>query len=213
MNDIFKEEINEGCLLIYMDNILIFTDDYSKMEEYTKRVLQKLHGSDLFLNLDKCVFDVTEVKYLDLIIRKDKIAMEPMKLAGIADWPTPTTIKQVRSFLGFVNFYRRFIRKFTEISLPLTTLTKKDLTWNWTTECQEAFDMLKKKFQEAPVLLMLDNKKTFILETNASKWASEGVLQQQDVNGDWHPCGFIFHTFNPAERNYEIYDRELLSII
>jgi len=83
---------------------------------------------------------------------------------------------------------------------------KKDLTWNWTTECQDTFDMLKRKFQEAPVLLMLDNKKVFILETNASKWASGGVLQQQDINRDWHPCRFISHMFNSAERNYEIYD-------
>jgi len=74
--------------------------------------------------------------------------MEPMKLAGITDWPTSTTVKQVQSFLGFANFYRRFIGKFAEISLPLTALTKKDLTWNWTTECQEAFDTLKKKFQK-----------------------------------------------------------------
>jgi len=139
--------------------------------------------------------------------------MEPTKLARIADWPTPTTIKQVRSFLGFANFYRRFIGKFTDVSLPLTALTKKDLTWNWTTECQDTFDMLKRKFQEAPVPLMPDNKKLFILETDASKWASGGVLRQQDINGDWHPCGFISHTFNPTKRNYEIYDRELLSII
>ena len=95
MNDIFKEEINEGWLLIYMDDILIFTDDHSKMEEYTKRVLQKLHDDNLFLNLDKCVFDITKVEYLGLIIRKNKIAMEPTKLVGIADWPTPTTVKQV----------------------------------------------------------------------------------------------------------------------
>jgi len=95
MNDIFKDEINEGWLLIYMDDILIFTDDHPKMEEYTKRVLQKLHDNDLFLNLDKCVFDVTEVEYLGLIIKENEIAIEPTKLARIADWPAPTTVKQV----------------------------------------------------------------------------------------------------------------------
>jgi len=78
-----------------MDDILIFTDDHPKIEEYTKRVLQKLHDNDLFLNLDKCAFDITEVEYLGLIIKENKIAMEPTKLAGIADWPAPTTIKQV----------------------------------------------------------------------------------------------------------------------
>jgi len=128
MNDIFKDEINEEWLLIYIDDILIFTNNHSKMEEYTKRVLQKLHDNDLFLNLNKCVFDVTEVEYLGLIIKENEIAIKPTKLARIADWPIPTTIKQVRSFPGFVNFYRRFIEKFADVSLPLTTLTKKDLT-------------------------------------------------------------------------------------
>jgi len=130
MNDIFKDEINEEWLLIYMNDIFIFTDDHSKMEEYTKRVLQKLHDNDLFLNLDKCVFDITEVEYLGLIIKENEIAIEPTKLAGIADWSALTTIKQVRSFLGFANFYRRFIGKFTDVSLLLNALMKKDLTWN-----------------------------------------------------------------------------------
>jgi len=78
-----------------MDDILIFTNDHSKMEEYTKKVLQKLHNNDLFLNLDKCVFDVTEVEYLGLIIKENEIAMEPTKLARIADWPASITVKQV----------------------------------------------------------------------------------------------------------------------
>jgi len=108
-------------------------------------------------------------------------------------------------------YTKRVLQKLYDNVLFLSL--KKDLTWNWTTECQEAFDMLKKKFQEAPVLLMPDNKKLFILETDASKWASGGVLQQQDVNGDWHPCRFISHTFNPTKKNYEIYDQELLSIV
>jgi len=77
MNNIFKDKINERWLLIYMDDILIFTNDHSKMEEYTKKVLQKLHNNDLFLNLDKCVFDITEVEYLGLIIKENEIAMEP----------------------------------------------------------------------------------------------------------------------------------------
>ena len=139
--------------------------------------------------------------------------MDPVKLSGIADWPIPTTVKQVQSFLGFGNFYRRFIGHYATVAHPLNDLTKKNLAWNWTDECQESFETLKKKFQEAPILLMPDNKKPFVVETDASKWATGGVLRQQDLNSEWHPCGYISHSFNAAERNYEIYNRELLGIV
>jgi hypothetical protein len=100
-----------------------------------------------------------------------------------------------------------------EVTQPLNTLTKKDQMFDWTTECQEAFDMLKQKFSETPVLLMPDPEKPFTIESNTSKFASGAVLCQQDINGDWHPCGSILHSFNLMEQNYEIYDQELFGII
>ena len=105
MNDIFRDEINVGWILIYMDDILIFAKDKERLQQLTLRVLEKLRKNDLPLNLDKCAFDVEEVEYLGMIIKENQILMEPTKLAGIRDWPTPSTIKQVRSFLGFGNFY------------------------------------------------------------------------------------------------------------
>src|SRR6202023_3639170 len=92
-------------------------------------------------------------------------------------------------------------------------LTRKNLVWHWSDDCQKSFDELKTKFQEAPIRLMPDNKKPFVVETDASKWATGGVLQQQDSNADWHPCGYISHSFDAAQRNYKIYDHELLSIV
>ena len=83
--------------------------------------------------------------------------MDPVKLKGISDWPVPTTVKQVRAFLGFGNFYRRFIRKFSELALPLNNLLKKDMQFNWTPACQESFDTLKKRFTKEPVLMMPDH--------------------------------------------------------
>ena len=96
---------------------------------------------------------------------------------------------------------------------PLNDLTKKNLVWDWTKACQEAFNKLKEEFQKAPVLLMPDSSKPFIVESDASKWATGAVLQQQDSNGDWHPCRYISHSFYATQRNYEIYDRELLGIV
>ena len=139
--------------------------------------------------------------------------MDPIKLSGIRDWPPPTTVKQTRSFLGFGNFYQKFISGFAHIARPLHDLTKKNKTWEWTKECQNAFDTLKEKFATAPVLTMADVNKPFILEMDASKWAIGATLMQKDSNGDLHPCGFLSHALTPTERNWQIYDQELYAII
>src|SRR5271168_3302713 len=152
-----------------------------------------------------------------MIVEEGKIAMDPLKLGGIRDWPTPpptpTTVKQVRSFLGFGNFYRRFIHHFSKLARPLNDLTKKDKIFEWTDECQNTFDTLKKNFTEEPVLMIPDHLKPFQIKSDASKVATGTVLTQLDSNSDRHPCAFISKTFSPTERNYEIYDRELLGII
>jgi len=95
----------------------------------------------------------------------------------------------------------------------LNNLTKKDLTWNWTDACEEAFEKLKEEFQKAPVLLMPDSTKPFVIETDASKFATGAVIRQKDMNGDWHPCGYISHSFDATQWNYEIYNRELMGIV
>jgi RNase H-like domain found in reverse transcriptase/Integrase zinc binding domain len=122
-------------------------------------------------------------------------------------------LKQTRSFLGFGNFYRKFISHYSELARPLNDLTKKDKKFEWTTECQEAFDTMKKRFTEEPVLLMPDQLKPFQIESDTSKVATGAVLTQLDPNGDRHPVAFLSKTFSETKRKYEIYDRELLGII
>src|SRR5271169_4930219 len=107
-----------------------------------------------------------------MIIEEGKISMDPTKLRGIRDWPIPTTVKQVRAFLGFGNFYRRFIKKFPDLARPLNNLLKKDVKFEWTEETQTAFDTLKRIFTEEPVLMMPDHTKPFQIESDASKYAS-----------------------------------------
>jgi len=116
MNDIFVMETNEGWILIYIDDILIFSKRKEELQKLTLRVLKKLQENDLFANLDKCTFEATEVDYLGMIISEDQIKMDPAKLEGIKDWPSPMTVKQVRSFLGFGNFYRKFIGHYADIA-------------------------------------------------------------------------------------------------
>jgi RNase H-like domain found in reverse transcriptase len=119
-----------------------------------------------------------------MIIEEGKISMDAVKLAGIRDWPVPTTLKQTRSFLGFGNFYRKFIFHYSKLARPLNDLTKKDKKFEWTTNCQKAFDTMKKRFTEEPVLLMPDQSKPIQIKSDASKVATGAVLTQLDLNGN-----------------------------
>jgi hypothetical protein len=213
MDDIFGDMISECIIIVYMDDIFLFAPDEITLTKNTKKVLARLQENDLFLKPTKCEFNKTKVEYLGMVIEEGKISMDPGKLKGIRDWPAPTTVKQTRGFLGFGNFYRRFIWHFSNLAKPLNDLLKKDQKFEWTDDCQRAFDELKKRFTEEPVLMMPDQTKPFQIETDASKYATGAVLTQLDSNGDRHPISFISKTFSPAERNYEIYDRELLAII
>jgi RNase H-like domain found in reverse transcriptase len=119
-----------------------------------------------------------------MIIEEGRISIDAIKLGGIRDWPVPTTLKQTQSFLGFGNFYRKFISNYSKLARPLNDLTKKDKKFEWSTECQKAFDTMKKRFMEELVLLMPDQSKPFQIESDASKVATGVVLIQLDYNGD-----------------------------
>ena len=213
MDSIFQDLTDACIVIIYMDDIFLFAKDPQTLEENTKKVLLRLRENDLFLKPKKCEFCKTKIEWLGMVIEEGKITMDPGKLKGIKEWPIPMTTKQVRGFLGFGNFYRRFIKHFSEVAKPLNDLLKKDHKFEWTTECQNSFDTLKERFTEEPVLTMPDHTKPFQIESDASKYASGAVLTQLDSNGNRHPCAYISKTFSPTERNYEIYDRELLAII
>jgi hypothetical protein len=204
MDEIFADMIDEGIVIIYMDDIFVFAPNEITLTENTKKVLARLQEKDLFLKPTKCEFNKTKIEYLGLVIEEGKISMDPGKLKGIRDWPVPKTIKQVRGFLGFGNFYRRFIWRFSELARPLHNLLKKDKKFEWSNDCQKAFDTLKKRFTEEPVLMMPDQTRPFQIETDASKYATGAILTQLDANGDRHPVSFISKTLSPAERNYEI---------
>lgn len=140
--------------------------------------------------------------------------MDPEKVSEVTEWPAPTKVKQVQAFLGFANFYRRFIKDFAKIARPLTDLTKKDQPWAWGEAQHNAFEVLKKAFTTAPILRILDDVNPFRLSTDASNFAIGAVLSQLDpVDKKWHPTAFSSKSLNVHESNYEIYDKELLAII
>ena len=140
--------------------------------------------------------------------------MDEEKLLGVLEWSVPTKVKQVQAFLGFANFYCRFIENFAKMSKLLSDLTKKDCTWNWDVEQQNAFEVLKKAFTMAPVLRIPNDKDPFKLSTNASDFAIGVILSQKDMQTNlWHPVAFFSKLLDVHKRNYEIYNKELLAVI
>lgn len=213
MNDIFRELILKDGILIYMDDILILATIPEELVDKTIRVLKILVKHDLFVKPEKCKFEKQEVEFLGIIIKPGTLNMAKDKLQGILNWPTPKNVKQICQFLGFCNFYRRFIPNFADISHPLNKLTHISQSWNWTEQQEQAFTKLKDIFSKEPTLLLPDIQKPFFLETDASLVATGAVLYQLNDEGQHQPCSFISNALEPAQQRYEIFDRELLAIV
>jgi RNase H-like domain found in reverse transcriptase len=123
-----------------------------------------------------------KIEYLGLVVEEGKLAMDPAKLKGILDWPAQKTVKEVRSFIRFGNFYRRFVKEFFHLAHPLHDLLKKNKKFVWSEECQGSFDQLKKQFTEEPVLMMPDHLKPFQIQVDSLLFATGGILTQIDTN-------------------------------
>src|SRR6266404_9983036 len=176
MNDILRDFIHNGEAICYMDDILIYSHTLSDHQWIIHQVLTTLRKQRLFLKPEKCKFEQKEVEYLGLVISKDHVAMDPMKVHGVTEWPTPMKVKEVQSFLGFVNFYQKFICDFSDIPHPLYALTCKTQQWVWGSPKQEMFNALKKAVTSTPVLTFPSQSGCFHLECDASNFATGAVV-------------------------------------
>jgi hypothetical protein len=213
MNEIFQDLIMEGSITIYLDDILIFSKTLEEHCRVTRLVLERLHQHQLYLKPEKCEFEKTQIEYLGLVISEGRAEMDPVKIEAVSKWPTPTNKKEVQSFLGFTNFYRRFIRDFSHHGRPLFDLTGS-AGWRWEEEQQEAFQKLKDAITSRPVLIFPDEDRPFRVEADSSDFATGAILSQQSKEDEkWHPVAFLSKSLNAVERNYEIHDKEMLAII
>ncbi|KAI0994565.1 hypothetical protein K3495_g13616 [Podosphaera aphanis] len=146
--------------------------------DHVRQVVSRLKDAGLQIHINKCEFETNRTKYLGLTITSEGIEMDPKIINVITSWEPPKSIKDLQRFLGFANFYRRFIQNFSMITQPLNSLLKKEPTWNWTNDQQRAFQNLKSAFTTAPTLAFFNHERKTILGTDASDWASEGVLSQ-----------------------------------
>lgn len=212
MNDIFRELVMGGVVVVYLDDILIFTKTLEEHWSVVWQVMEILQKHQLFLKLEKCEFKQTCIEYLGLIVSENSVKIDTIKVAGVREWPVPKTKTELQSFLGFTNFYRWFIRDFSALSWPLFDLTKADTKWHWHRPEQQAFDNLKTAITETPVLTSPDESAPFWLEADSSDFATGAVLSQLKED-KWHPVAFYSKSLSPVKCNYNIHNKEMLAII
>jgi len=213
INDIFRTLIAKGIVVVYLDDILIFMKTEEEHEQVVWRVLEILVEHKLFLCPEKCEFHQSQIKYLGLVISENKVEMDLVKVAGVREWPTPENWTDMQAFIGFVNFYCRFIQDFSIIARPLFDLTRSDKAWNWDAKKQKAFKCLKIAVTTAPVLVSPQGSEPFYIEADSSDFASGAVLSQQLPGEEkWHLVSFYSKSLSLVERNYEIHDKEMLAI-
>ena len=214
INWALRDYLDDFCSA-YVDDILIYSGgSREEHQDHVQKVLQRLRDAGLQLDIDKCEFEVQSTKYLGFVIEAGKgIRMDPAKIEALTNWEAPTSKKGVQSFLGFANFYRRFIKDFSRLAMPLLSLVQKDALFRWTDEADEAFKKFKEMFVTAPILVRFNYERETIIEADSSGWCVGGTLFQVDDDGVLRPCAYFLKKNSPAEYNYEIYDKEMLAII
>ncbi|KAF8688050.1 hypothetical protein RHS03_09822, partial [Rhizoctonia solani] len=212
MNKLFKDLL-DVCVIIYLDDILIYSKDDVSHTQHVHEVLWHLKDNQLFCKASKCMFHVTTMEYLGIIVSNKGFSLYKLKIQAIQEWPTPTKVKEVQSFLGFANFLRQLVGNFSHIARLLHNLVKKDSSWKWESREQEAFEGLKSTITNTPVLCHANPTQPYFLETDASGTALGSILSQWREDGCLHLLGFLPESFKGAKQNYNTHNKELLAII
>lgn len=198
--------------LVYLDDVIVFSKTF---EEHLKRlddVLRRIKDAGLKLKPSKCSFIQSRVSFLGHVVSVNGLETDPEKTKAVQNWSQPKDVTQVRAFLGFCSYYRRFIENFAKVAHPLTQLTCKDKKFEWTLECQEAFETLKKKLSASPIMALPTDDDPFVLDVDASNYGIGGVLSQIQ-EGNERVISFASRTLNKAEYNYCVTRKELLAIV
>ena len=211
--DLVLTRLQWSQCLVYLDDIIILGHSFNEHIQNIDVVFQRLRHAGLRLKSSKCAFFRKEVQYLGRIISRDGVATDPHKTAKVATWPTPSNKREVQQFLGFANYYRRFIRDFSQVARPLHRLTERTTPFQWTRDCQESFNQLRKRLCSTPVLAFPNFKERFILDTDASDVGIGGVLSQRDGEGKERVVSYGSRLLTKPERQYCVTRRELLAVV
>ncbi len=212
MNDVLWNFLNDFCQ-VYLDDILIYSKTRKKHRDHVKLVLSRLREAELQIDIRKCEFDVEETVFLEVIVSELDLRMNLSKVTVIVSWITSINLKEIQSFVRFVNFYRRFIKNFSKLVKSFTQLTRKNTSFVWNEICVQVFDNLKKQVSSISVLRHFDLKRQAILKIDASNYVKDEILSQYDDERVLHSMIFYSKSMILAEINYHIYDKKLLVII
>ena len=207
MNDVLFENI-DAFVVVYLDDIVVYSQSLQEHEKHLSLVFQRLRENRLFVKKEKCEFAQRQITFLGYKISEGLIKMDENKVRAIREWSEPSKLKELRSFLGLANYYRRFIKGYSKVVAPLTDPLKKDQVCQWNLECQAAFDELKGAISSEPVLRLPNLELPFEVQTDASDRALGGVLVQEG-----HPVAFESRKLNGAEQRYSTHEKEMTAVI
>jgi hypothetical protein len=207
MNRVFHDFLDQ-FVIVFIDDILIYSKSLDEHKDHLRRVLQRLRKKQLYAKFSKCEFWLDKVIFLGHVVSKDGISVKPKKVEAILNWERPTSVHEIRSFLGLADCYRRFVEGFSKLSRLLTALTKKNARFLWTDECEQSFQELKRRLVTAPVLMLPSKSCGFVIHSDASRKRLSYVLMQNGkvvAYASWKLKGY--------ELNYPTHDLELAAIV
>ena len=211
VNTVFADLL-DVCVIVYLDDILIYSVDKASHKEHVREVLRRLRKHGLYAKPKKCEFNTDSTEYLGYQLSPSGLTMSPDQVQTIQDWSEPRKVKDIQSFLGFANFYRRFIDNYSDIVTPLTHLTRKGTAWSFSDSCCAAFRKLKDAFTSALILTHWSLDTPMIVETDASNYAIAGILSLRCPDDEIRPVAYYSRTLSAPELNYDTHNKELLAI-
>jgi hypothetical protein len=206
-NKVFMEYLDK-FVMVFIDDILVFSKTMEEHEEHLRLVLEKLRSNQQYAKFSKCEFWLTEVTFLGHIVSAGGVSVDPGKVKDVLNWMPPATILEIWSSLGLAGYYRRFIKDFSKITKPMTRLLEKNKDFDWTEECQVSFEELKKRLTSAQVLILPDVTKKFDIYCDASRQGLGFVLMQEG-----QVVSFASRQLRKHEENYPTHDLVLAAVI
>ena len=213
MNNILRPYLDD-FVVVYLDDILIYSNSFEEHMVHLEKVLKLLREHKLYAKESKCEFCLNEVKFLGYVVSSEGLKVDPAKVEAVKEWPVPASVSDVRSFLGFVGFYRKFINNHSKIVAPMSDLTKEcnGKIFKWNAEAQEAFEKMKAALCAAPILVLPDPRLPYVVTTDASGYAI-GACISQDQGKGLQPIAYMSKKMLPAETRYPVHHKEMLAIV